>query len=98
MPCLNQQMKTQLKDASSFSWGARCQGPNLCQLTRQEAAVCLSGSGWVICLCKQSFTQVSRGTTEGTQASSSAHSHGAERPAVPLSSSRHPWSGKRVSF
>lgn len=77
--------------------GTQCQGPNLCQLTRQEAAVCLSGSGWVICLCKQPFAQVSRGTTKGAQASSSAHSNGAESPAVTLPFSRHPWSGKLFS-
>lgn len=40
------------------------QGPNLCWQGKQEAAVYLWGSGWMMCLCKQPFAQVSRGTTE----------------------------------
>lgn len=78
--------------------GTQRQGPNLCQLRRQEAAVYPSGSSWVICLCKQPFAQVSRGAAEGTRTSAFVPSNGEERPAVTLHFSRHPSSGKLVSF
>lgn len=96
LSCLNQRMKA--SGGPLFLAGTQCQGPNLCQLRRQEAAVYPSGSGCVICLCQQPFTQVSRGAAEGTCTSAFAPRNGAERPAVTLHFSRHPWSGKLVSF
>lgn len=94
LSCLNQRMKA--SGGPLFLAGTQCQGPNLCQLRRQEAAVYPSGSGQVICLCQQPFTQVSRGAAEGTRTSAFAPRNGAERPAVTLHFSRHPWSGKLV--
>ena len=45
--------------------GTQCSRAPICASTKgEEAAVYLHGSGWVMCLCKQPFTQVSRGATE----------------------------------
>lgn len=48
----------------SLSWYTVCRGPNLCWWERQEAAVYLLGSGWVMCLCKHPCSQVSGGAME----------------------------------